>query len=62
MHLKTQYIHDTEGKRIAVVLDLSFYNQIMEDLRDLKIIAERRREPSISLLQFEARLKKHGVL
>lgn len=44
-----QFLVDRKGKRTAVVIPLKKYQQLLEDLHDLAIIAERRNEPSISL-------------
>lgn len=59
---KAQYIVDPEGKKTAVVLDLESYRQMVEDLRDLKTIAQRKRNPKLSASELTARLKKHGRL
>jgi hypothetical protein len=45
-----------------VVLPLSDYEKLMEDLEDLAVVAERRDEPIISHEQFKAELKRDGHL
>jgi hypothetical protein len=60
--MKEQYIVDEKGRRTAVVLSLHDYERLLEDLRDLRIVAERREEPVISLDEVKARLKADGLL
>jgi hypothetical protein len=54
--LKEQYIVDSEGKKMAVILPIKLYEQLLEDLNDLVVVAERRNEPVIS---FEEMKKRH---
>jgi antitoxin (DNA-binding transcriptional repressor) of toxin-antitoxin stability system len=37
------------------------YRRLLEDLHDLRVIAERRKEPSVPLSRLERRLKKRDV-
>lgn len=37
---------DEEGSKESVVLSFKEYQQFLEDLRDLAVIAERRKEPA----------------
>ncbi len=46
---REQYVHDADGKRIAVILPLEQYEQLLEDLNDLAVVAERRDEAPVSL-------------
>ena len=52
-----QFILDAKGKKTGIVLSLSRYRKLMEDLHDLAIIAERRDEEPISLEEMRRRLK-----
>jgi hypothetical protein len=47
-HLKLQYITDADGEKNAVILPLDQFYQLLEDLEDLAVAAERRHEPTIS--------------
>ena len=47
-----KYITDDRGERTAVVLPISDYEKLLEDLEDLAVVAERRGEPTISHEQF----------
>jgi PHD/YefM family antitoxin component YafN of YafNO toxin-antitoxin module len=42
--LEQQYITNQKGKKTAVILPIKIYEQLMEDLHDLAIIAERKSE------------------
>jgi PHD/YefM family antitoxin component YafN of YafNO toxin-antitoxin module len=57
-----QYVVDPNGKKTAVILSLQRYQELMEDLHDLAMVAERRKERSISLEEMKRRLKKDGLL
>lgn len=56
------FVTDKKGKRRAVILDIKVYQQLLEDLEDLRLIAERKDEPTSSLEEVEARLKARGLL
>lgn len=60
--LNPQYLVDHSGKKTFVVLPVQEYEELLEDLHDLAVIAERREEPRISLEQFEVGLKANGRL
>jgi len=57
-----QYIVDHKGQKTAVVIPLQEYEELLEDLHDLAIIAERRDEPTIPFEELKKRLKKDGLL
>ena len=61
-HEVTQYIVDEKGVRTSVILPLSEYQEILEDLHDLAIIAERREEPTVSFEELKQKLKDDGIL
>jgi len=53
-----QFIVDSKGKKTGVLLSLKRYQRLMEDLHDLAIVAERRKEKPVSLEEMKRRLKK----
>jgi hypothetical protein len=57
-----QYLTDETGNRTAVVLPMTDYEKLLEDLDDLAAIAERREEPVIPHEQFKAELRRDGLL
>ena len=40
--VREQYIIDREGNKTAIILSIEQYEQMLEDLHDLAIVAERR--------------------
>lgn len=60
--LHPQYVTDSQGQKTAVILPIDEYNELIEDLADLAVVAERRAEPSISHDKVKAELKKDGYL
>ncbi len=62
MAAQEQFVVDTNGKKTGVILSLKRYQELMENLHDLAVVAERRGERPISLEEMKRRLKKDGVL
>jgi len=60
--LHEQYIVDEEGHRNAIILPLEEYDELLQDLHDLVVIAERRDEPVIPFDELKRRLKEDGLL
>ncbi len=59
---KVQYIVDEKGERTAAVLPINEYEELLEDLHDLAVIAERREEPTIPFDELKTKLEKDGLL
>ncbi len=57
-----QYITDSEGHKISVVLPMEEYIELMEDLEDLAAVAELRDEPTIPWEQVKKELIDNGLL
>jgi PHD/YefM family antitoxin component YafN of YafNO toxin-antitoxin module len=57
-----QYVVDSKGRKKAVIVAAKRYEQIMEDLHDLAVVAERRTEGTISLDEMKRRLNRDGLL
>ena len=57
-----QYITDEKGKKKSVILSISKYQELIEDIEDLAAVAERRDEPTISHKRFLAELKNDGLI
>lgn len=60
--LRERYIIDADGKKTEVILSLQQYEQLLEDLHDLAIVAERRDEGTLSLEEVKQRLRQDGLL
>jgi PHD/YefM family antitoxin component YafN of YafNO toxin-antitoxin module len=48
-----RYIVDANGNKTAVILDIELYEQMLEDIHDLAVVAERRSQQSISLAEIK---------
>jgi PHD/YefM family antitoxin component YafN of YafNO toxin-antitoxin module len=59
---RPQYIVDRQGKKTAVILPVRQYEQILEDLHDLAVVAERREEKTITWEKVKRRLQDDGLL
>ena len=59
---RTTYQTDAEGRRTAVVLPISEYEQLLEDLHDLAVVAERRDDETIDEAELRRRLAGGGAV
>ncbi len=57
-----QFVTDTEGRKVAVLLDLEAWGEVWEDIYDNILADARADEPSTSLEEFEAELRADGLL
>lgn len=57
-----QYITDEKGKKKSVILSISKFQELIEDIKDLAAVAERKDEPAIPHKQFLAELKNDGLI
>jgi len=53
---------DGTGQKTAVILSIGVYEELLEDLHDLSIIAERWDEPTITFEDLKKGLKEDGLL
>ncbi len=60
--MDTQFIVDELGNKTSVILPLEDYEELLEDIHDLTVIAERKNEPTISFEELKKRLKADGLL
>jgi len=60
--MKTQYITDDRGGKLAVVIPITDYEELMADISDLAAVAERRDEKTVSLADVKKRLVADGLL
>jgi len=59
---REQYVIDEKGQKTAVIIPVEEYEELLEDIHDLAIIAERRDEPTIAFEELKKKLKKDGLL
>lgn len=57
-----KYIVDETGQKTDIILPLDEYEEILEDLHDLAVIAERVDEPTISFDELKRKLRTNGIL
>lgn len=60
--LHEQFIVDESGKKKAVILPIEDYEELLENLHDLAIIAERKDEPTVSFDEIKKRLEADGLI
>ena len=60
--MNTQFIVDEAGNKISIILPLEDYDELLQDIHDLAIIAERKDEPVISLDELKRKLKSDGLI
>ena len=57
-----RYITDEKGRKKAIILPIKEYEELLEDLHDLAVIAERREESTLSFEELKEKVKKDGFL
>ena len=60
--MDTKFIVDESGIKKAVILPVEDYEELLEDIHDLTVIADRKDEPTISLEDLKKRLKADGLI
>jgi PHD/YefM family antitoxin component YafN of YafNO toxin-antitoxin module len=55
---KRRFVVDDEGRKESVLLPVKEYEELLEDLQDLALMAERNEEPTESLEVVKRRLEK----
>jgi len=60
--MDTKYVVDESGVKKAVILPIEDYEELLEDIHDLAIIAERKDEPAISFEELKKKLKADGLI
>lgn len=60
--LHAHYMIDDTGQKISVILPVSEFEELLEQLADLAALAERRDEPTVAHAEVIAGLKADGLL
>jgi len=60
--IRPRYITNSKGQKQSVILSISDYNELLEDIEDLAKLAERRKEPTISHKDLLKELKSNGLI
>ena len=56
-----QFVTDTDGRKVAVLLDLEEWGELWEDIYDNILADERADEPSTPLEEVEAELRAYNL-
>ena len=56
------FVTNTRGKKVGVLLDLNKYGEIWEDIYDSLTARERAHEPRSTIEEVKARLRRRGKL
>ncbi|MBI2453844.1 hypothetical protein HYV58_01550 [Candidatus Peregrinibacteria bacterium] len=56
-HTPPQFLIDERGKKIAVIIKMMDYHEMIEDLHDFRLIEKRKKEKNISFERMKAKLK-----
>lgn len=59
---RRQFVIDGSGQPIAVILPIREYEDLIEDLHDLGVMAAREHEPTIPWEEVEKQLRADGLL
>jgi hypothetical protein len=62
IQVKEKYIVNEKGAKTDIIIPLDEYVELLEDLHDLAIIAERKDEPSVSLKELKKKLLDNGII
>ena len=57
-----QFVTDSSGQRVGVLLDLREWGDLWEDIYDSIVAKERATEPRMKLEDFEHELRAEGLL
>lgn len=60
--LALNYITNESGEKTAVILPIAQFEELLEDIEDLAIVAERRDEQTTSHADLIAELKQDGII
>ena len=60
--LELQFVSNLAGHRVAVIIPIAKFEQLVEDIEDLAAIAENRVESTVKHKTLIAELKRDGLL
>jgi len=60
--MNKQFVVDESGRKTAVILPVEKYDELLEDIHDLAVIAERKDEPTINFDELKKKLKADGLI
>ena len=60
--MSTQFLVDEKGEKVAAVIPIEEYHELMEDLEDLAEISKRRNEETIPYQDLKKEMIENGLL
>ena len=60
--LEIEYVTNHTGEKTAVIVPIDSFEELIEDIEDLAVAAERREEPTITHDQLLTELKQDGLI
>ncbi len=60
--MKTQFVTNSKGKKTAAIIPIKEYEELMEDLHDLEIVAKRRNDERIPFEVIKKELIADGII
>ena len=60
--MKTQFVTNSKGKKIAAVIPIKEYEDLLEDISSAAVIERRRHEVTVSWEEVKQRLIRDGIL
>ncbi|MBI5559711.1 MAG: hypothetical protein HY883_00340 [Deltaproteobacteria bacterium] len=60
--IHAEFLVDEKGRKKAVVLPIEDYEELLEDIHDLAVVAERKGEAAVSFEEVKKRLKADGLI
>ncbi|OGU75891.1 MAG: hypothetical protein A2V93_01950 [Ignavibacteria bacterium RBG_16_34_14] len=60
--IRLRFVTDRKGKKKEVIMKVKDFEELLEDLNDMAIVAERREEETITHKDLVKDLKKNGIL
>ena len=60
--LEIEYVTNRAGGKTAVIVPIDSFEELIEDIEDLAVAAERREEPTVTHDQLLTELKQDGLI
>ena len=59
---RLRYVTDRKGKKTEVIMKVKDFEELLEDLNDMSIVAERRDEETVAHKDLIKNLKQNGII
>ncbi len=60
--MSAQFVVDEKGEKVAAILPIEEYYELMEDLEDLAAVAKRRQEETVPYEEIRKEMIANGLL